>query len=178
VEPSRRTVRLRDLNRNRPGPATGSSSASKRRRRRRYWRAHKPHYYFVVSGIGCAAAVLALDTAAYLSRSTQLAEIAFGAVLLTTVVIFSAFFCGFYMALSGTVPVHRLRYVVPHGAVGMLAPLFYTLNISFALEGVGREPVNGGMLVSSALCLLLLLVQFGMGKAVVHQEPLHLVKST
>jgi hypothetical protein len=153
-----------------------SRPGTSRRRRYRYLRAHKPHYYFVLSGITCASIVLVLETAAYLNRSVQLAEVAFGAVAVTTLVIFCAFFCGFYMALSGTVPIHRLKYVVPHGAVGVLAPLFYTLNISFGVEGVGREPVSAGMVLSSALCLVMLVVQFAMGKAVVHQEPLHLVK--
>jgi hypothetical protein len=141
------------------------------------FRKHTPHYYLVLSGISCALVVVALNAAAFSTRSLLLAEVAFAAVTVAALVIFTAFFWGFYMLMNGNIPVHRLKYLLPHACVGVLAPLFYTLNICVALEGLGHSPVSGLALGTSVLCLALLCLQFSMGKAVVHRTPLRLLVS-
>jgi hypothetical protein len=148
----------------------------KTRRRFRRLRRHTPHYYFVVTGVGGATVVGVLDGISYFQRSVYVGTVAFAAVLVTALVIFAGFFWGFSMAIRGKVPQDRLKYVIPHGAVGMLAPLLYTLNISLALDTAGNAPVNGGVLLCGVLSWLLLLVQFSMGKAVAHRPRLRLVK--
>jgi hypothetical protein len=121
--------------------------------------------------------VCGLNTAAYASKRLDLATAAFAAVLVTALVIFVAFFLGFAMVLGGHIPVRRLKYLIPHAAVGMLSPLVYTLNIAAALDTLGEGPVSGVSVVASYVCLGLLLVQFAMGKAVVRPEPLRLVSA-
>jgi hypothetical protein len=64
---------------------------------------------------------------------------------------------------------------VPHAMVGVLSPLIYTLNISIDVDGVGQSPISGWSLTCSVVCLLLLAVQFAMGRLVVRPEKLHLV---
>jgi hypothetical protein len=158
------------------GPPTRPLRPRKSRRRRyRYWRRHTPHYYIVLTAISCAVGVCVLEGIAFRSKSVQLAEVAFVAIAFTALIISTAFFWGFFMVMNGNIPAHRLKYLVPHGAVGVLSPLLYTLNICLALDGLGREPVGIGSLVCSVLCLVLLGVQFSMGKAVVHRTRPHLV---
>jgi uncharacterized membrane protein len=147
-----------------------------KRRRFRYRRKHTPHYYIVLTAITLAILVCVLEALAFAQKSLILSEVSFFAVAITTLFVSGAFFWGFYMAMSGNIPSHRLKYFVPHGAVGVLSPLFYTLNISLGLDGFGRQRVGIWSLVCSVVCLLLLLVQFSMGKAVVHREPLRVVR--
>lgn len=148
------------------------------RRRYRYFRRHTPHYYIVLSGISCAIIVCALNAWAFISRSLVLSNIAFAAVSITAVILSIAFFWGVFMVMSGNIPVHRIKYFVPHGLVGVLSPIVYTLNVSVDLGDLGIRPTSGLSLGCSLTCLALLAVQFAMGKAVVHPEPLRIVKST
>jgi hypothetical protein len=147
-----------------------------RQRRYRYLRQHTPHYYLVLTGITLALLVCGLNCWAFVTKGLLISEVAFGAVVVATLVIFTAFFWGFFMVMSGNIPAHRIRYFLPHGAVGVLSPLFYTLNISFDLEDLGVRPINGLSLVCSFLCLGLLGLQFAMGKRVVRPEPIRLLK--
>ena len=149
-------------------------SGQRRQRKHRFYRRHTPHYYLVVGGFVGAAAVSILDIAAFTSRSPLLAEISFAAVLLTAGLIFSAFFWGFYMLMNWRAPFHRLKFVIPHAAVGMLSPLIYTLNVSLELDSLGRS-LPGWALAAALVSFALLCLQFSMGKAVVHAEPLRLV---
>jgi len=128
-------------------------------------------------GLSGATLVCVVNTVAFATRGIGLAEVAFGLVLVTALVIFSAFFWGFYMAMSGNVPAGRLKYLLPHGAVGTLSPLFYTINISIDLDRLGQR-VNVWSLATSFGCLAILLIQFGMGKAVVRPEPLRILPRT
>jgi uncharacterized membrane protein len=147
-----------------------------RRRRYRYRHKHMPHYYLVLIGISCAGLVCLINLVGLLSKSVLWAQVAFAAEVINSLVIFTAFFCGFFMLMSGHIPLHRLKYLLPHGAVGVLTPLLYTVNVSISLEGLGSQPVKGAELGLSLTCLAILAIQFSMGKAVVHREPLHLVK--
>jgi len=151
-------------------------SKPRRRRRYRYWHRHTPHYYLVLTAISCAALVCLINLIGYLNKSLLVAEVAFAAAVGTSLVIFTTFFWGFYMLMSGNIPLHRMKYLLPHGAVGVLTPHLYTINISISLEGLGSQPVAGGQLALTVTCLAILGVQFSMGKAVVHRQPLHLVK--
>lgn len=119
--------------------------------------------------------VFALEAIAFRTRSIQLANVAFGAVSITALLICVAFFWGFFMVMSGNIPAHRIRYFAPHGAVGVLSPLFYTLNICIGLDGLGTRPVSIWSVVCSGTCVVMLGVQVSMGKAVVHRAPLHIV---
>lgn len=147
------------------------------RRRYRFYRPHKVHYYLVITGIGLAILVCVLNTAAYVTQRMDLSMVAFFAILVTALIIFVAFFLGFTMVAGGHIPARRLKYVLPHAAVGMLSPLLYTLNISAALDTLGTGPVSRLSVTVSYVCLGLLLIQFAMGKAVVRPEPLRLVSS-
>ncbi len=135
------------------------------------------HYYLVLTGLSLAVLVCLLNSVAYVTRRIDLATVAFTAILITALVIFSAFFMGFTMVIEGNIPGRRLNYLLPHAAVGMLSPLFYTLNIAAALDGAGIGPVSRISVVVSYVCLGLLVVQFLMGKAVVRPEPLRLVSA-
>ncbi len=152
-------------------------SGRKRRKGYRYFRRHTPHYYIVLSGISCAILVCALNAWSFITRSLVLSEVAFAAVGVATVVISVAFFWGVFMVMSGNIPANRIKIFVPHGIVGMLSPIFYTLNISVDLGDVGIRPTSGLSLGCSLVCLVLLGVQFAMGKAVVHPDPLRVVKA-
>lgn len=147
------------------------------RRRYRYLRRHTPHYFIVLSGISCAILVCALNAWSFITRSLLLSEVAFAAVSVTAVVISFAFFWGIFMVMSGNIPTHRIKYFLPHGIVGALSPIFYTLNISFDLNDLGIRPTSGLSLGCSVVCLALLGVQFAMGKAVVHPDPLQIIKA-
>ncbi|MDQ2742439.1 MAG: DUF2231 domain-containing protein [Chloroflexota bacterium] len=153
-----------------PRPAAGPA-----RRRYRYWRKHTPHYYLVLTALPCALVVCILNAIAFFSRGILMAELAFYATLATTLIILVTFFWGFCLVLTIEVPVHRMKYLIPHAAVGLLSPLVYSLNISFIVDTVGSQPVNAGVLVTSCLCLALLLLQFSMGKGVVYNKPLYLI---
>ncbi|HEX8918457.1 MAG TPA: hypothetical protein VF898_08135 [Chloroflexota bacterium] len=144
-------------------------------RRQRFRRRHTPHYFLVLAGLAGAVSVCTLNTIGFVNRSVQFAEICFAAVALTALLISVAFFWGFFMLMNGRIPSHRLRYFVPHGAVGVLSPLLYTLNISTALDDVGSQPVSGLSLVCSYACLGLLCIQFAMGKAVVRPPRLRVL---
>jgi hypothetical protein len=147
-----------------------------RKRRVRGRRRHTPHYYIVLSALSLAVIVCVLESVAYETKSIFLSEIAFVGVGLTTFVVSAAFFWGFYMAMSGNIPSHRLKVFLPHGAVGVLSPLLYTLNISVGLDALGTTPVGVWSVICSIGCLALLCIQFVMGKAVVRREPLRIVR--
>lgn len=146
------------------------------RKRYRFRRRHTPHYYLVITALSGAALVCVLKTAAYLTKSVILASISFGAVVFTALAVSVAFFWGFYMVMNGNIPVRRLRVLAPHAMLGVLSPLFYTLNISVALDSVGTQPESGLSLVTSFFCLGLLGIQFRMGRAVVRPEPIRLLR--
>lgn len=145
------------------------------KRRYKFYRPHRVHYYLVLTGISLAVLVCVLNTVAYASRRVDLATIAFFAILVTALVIFAAFFMGFTMVVEGNMRGRRLQFLLPHAAVGLLSPLFYTLNIAAALDSVGIGPVSRLSVAVSYICLGLLMVQFLMGKAVVRPEPLRLI---
>jgi hypothetical protein len=145
------------------------------RQRYRFWRRHTPHYYLVLTAISAAVMVCLLNAWAFLSRSLMVSGVAFAMTLFAALAICTAFFWGFYMIMNGNIPVHRLKVLAPHAVVGFLSPLCYTLNISFDLDGVGSRPISGLSLACSAFCLLLLGVQFTMGKLVVRPEPLRVI---
>jgi len=153
-----------------PRPASGPA-----RRRYRYWRKHTPHYYLVLTALPCAVTVCILNAIAFFSRSILMAEVAFYATLATTLIILLTFFWGFCLVLTVNVPAHRMKYLIPHAAVGVLSPLAYSLNISLVVDTVGEQPVGAGLLIISCLCLALLLLQFSMGKGVVYNKPLYLI---
>ncbi|HZU14016.1 MAG TPA: hypothetical protein VFB58_14335 [Chloroflexota bacterium] len=155
-------------------PLRSDPSARTRRRAYRYRRPHTPHFYLVLGGLTGAVLVCVLNLVSYVTGSVLLATVTFGATLFTALMIFLAFFWGFYMVSSGLNPERRI--VILHGAVGMLAPLFYTLNIDAALDGVGTSPVGALSLGTSFACLGLLIVQFLMGKAVVKTERLRVIR--
>jgi hypothetical protein len=151
-----------------------TTRAIARRRKYRFQRIHKLHYYVVSTGLIGAMLVCVLNTAAYLNRSPVLASIAFSCVLLTSLVIFTGFFLGITMVMGGNIPVDRIKYLIPHAAVGVLSPLFYTINVSIDLDRLG-QPLSGWSLFCGFICLANLLVQFAMGKAVVRSRPLYIV---
>lgn len=160
----------------RPLPPRGRRSARPApKRRHKFYRPHKVHYYLVLTGISLAVLVCGLNTVAYLTRRVDLANATFAAVLVTALVIFVAFFMGFYMVAAGNIPVSRLKYLLPHAAAGMLSPLVYTLNIAASLDSIGEGPVSRFSVIASFVCLGLLLVQFAMGKAIVRPDPLRLI---
>lgn len=146
-----------------------------RPRRHRYWRRHTPHYYIVLSGVGSAAGGTVLDAVAYEDKSPRLAEIAFGATSFTALLIYIAFFWGFYLLMNWRIPAGRIKYFIPHGIVGTLSPLIYVLNVSLQLDVLGK-PLPGWALILSLVTLGLLCVQFAMGKVVVHVSPLRVIR--
>lgn len=161
-----------------PDPAdSGAVPPIRRAARRRYkfYRPHRVHYYLVVTGITLALLVCGVTTAAWATQRMDLANAAFAMVLVTDLIIFGAFFMGFFMIIEGNIPVRRIKVLLPHACVGMLSPLLYTLNIAAALNRIGEGPVSGTSVIVSFVCLGLLLVQFAMGKAVVRPEPLRVV---
>jgi hypothetical protein len=60
--------------------------------------------------------------------------------------------------------------------VGTLSPLIYMLNISLALDAVGRRPVGFVSLMCACASLGVIILQFTMGKRVVKVEPLRVVR--
>lgn len=145
-------------------------------RHHRYRRHHTLHYYIVLTALMLAATVIVLNTIAYRSQSVTMATVAFVAVAITTFVICTAFFWGFFMVMNGNVPIKRLKVLVPHACVGVLSPLIYTLNISVELDGVGQSPTTGLALATSIVCFGLLIVQFAMGKMVVRPGKLRVIQ--
>lgn len=145
-------------------------------RHHRYRRRHTLHYYIVLTGLTLAATVITLNTIAYISRSVTMATVAFFAVVVTTLVISTAFFWGFFMVMNGNFPARRIKVLIPHATVGVLSPLIYTLNISVELDGVGQSPVGGLALACSIVSFGLLLVQFTMGKLVVRPARLRVIR--
>lgn len=160
----------------RPSPVKRQPGRRGARKKRTYYRPHKVHYYLVLTGISLAIGVCVLNTVGYATHRVDLADVAFWAIAAAALVICSAFFMGFFMIMNGNIPSKRIRILAPHAVVGTLSPLFYTLNIAAALDGLGTRPVTLLSLVVSYLCLVLLAVQFAMGKAVVRPEPLRLLK--
>lgn len=161
----------------RPLPQPRVIRRPKTRRRFHYFHRHTPHFYLVLAGISGAIVSFLMSLLAFDRRSIELSNIAFGVVAATSLVIFCAFFWGFYMLASGNIPTHRLRVFVPHAMVGVLAPLFYTINICLDLENVGIAPISEGAVICSGLCIVMLGIQFTMGKRVVRREPLHIVRN-
>ncbi|MGH2449121.1 MAG: hypothetical protein ACRDFS_11045 [Chloroflexota bacterium] len=147
-----------------------------KRRRSHYARQHRVHYYLVLAGVSAAAIEVLLNLAAFLSGDLLLSDIAFAGVCITSLIIFVAFFLGINMIMNGHIPSHRIKILIPHATVGMLAPLFYTLNIAVDLPTVGSAPISGLALAVNCCCLALLAVQFTMGKRVVRTEPLRLIQ--
>lgn len=154
----------------------GPSSRPASRHRYKFHRPHKLHYYFVMASITMAVVVCTLNTIAYATRRLDLADVAFAAILVAALTIFCTFFLGFFMLMNGNIPAKRLKYLIPHGAVGTLSPLLYTLNIAAALDGLGTQPVGIVSLATSYASFALLGIQFAMGKAVVRPDPLRLLR--
>lgn len=146
------------------------------RRKHRFRRLHTLHYRIVLVGLTAATVVCVLNTWAYVNKSVLLADICFIAITITALIIFTAFFWGFFMLMNGYIPASRLKFLIPHASLGVLSPLLYTLNISVDLDGLGSSPISGLSLGCSLICLGLLLVQFWMGKSMVRPEALHLVR--
>lgn len=146
------------------------------RRRYRYHRRHTVHYYLVLTGVSAAAGVCLLYGAAYRTGSIVMGELAFAGAMVAGLAVFVAYFWGFYMLMSGNIPLQRVKILIPHAAVGTLSPLLYTLTICFGLDGLGSQPVTVWMPIISLLCLALLGVQFTMGKALVRPQPLRVIK--
>lgn len=168
-------ARLRAVSGGTPRPAAPALRPP-RRRRYRYFRRHTPHYFIVLTAVTAAIFVLMINSAAYKSGSLGMARAGLIATGIATLIICSAFFWGFSMVMGGNIPVHRLKYLVPHAAVGLLSPLFWAFNFTLALDNLGQR-TSLELVIISGVCLVLLAVQFSMGKAVVHREPLHLVSS-
>ncbi len=145
-------------------------------KRYHYHRRHTPHFYLVISALSCATGVCVLKGIAFVNRSVPLATFSFFAVLLTALVVSAAFFWGFTMVMNGNIPTRRLKVLLPHAALGVLSPLLYTLNVSVDYSSVGNAPIGALSLGISLFCLLLLCVQFRMGRAVVRPEPLRLLR--
>jgi hypothetical protein len=164
-----------DLARSLEAADADTASRVSTRRGYRFRRRHRLHFYAVVSGVSGAIVVCIVNAIGYLTRDIQVAEIGFGCVLITAAAIFLAFFLGFTMLMSGYIPARRIKLVVPHGAVGMLSPLLYTINISIDLDQWAR-PVSGAALGCSVACLALLGVQVAMGRAVVRPDPIRIVR--
>ena len=153
----------------------GAAEQETARHRYRYRRRHRPHFYSVVVSVSGAVLACIVNAIAYLDGGVGLAEIAFACVFATACSMFLTFFLGFTMVMSGHIPAHRLRVLVPHGAVGVLSPLLYTINVSIDLDRWGK-PLSGAALLCSLSCLLLLAIQAAMGKAVVRPDPIRIVK--
>lgn len=117
-----------------------------------------------------------LTGVSFFTRQVTVAYVSFAMILLTSMLIFAAFFWGFSLVLIGRIPPRRLKYLAPHAAVGLLSPLLYTINVSFALDILDGKPASGALVISTTTSVLLLLVQFSMGKAVVHRAAIHLVR--
>jgi hypothetical protein len=151
----------------------------KRRTRSRYRfrRRHTPHYYLVLTSISAAIGVCVVDAVALVTQSVDLAGAAFVVTVAANIVLFTTFFWGFYMAMSGNIPLSRLKYFVPHAMVGLLTPLLYTLNICADLETLG-QPLGGLSLACSVASLGLIGVQFAIGKAVVKPDPLRIMRKS
>lgn len=161
-----------------PEPRAPRAGPSPARRRYRYRRRHTPHFYIVIAALTSAAVVCVLNTIAFVSRSIEIANVAFAAIGVTTLIVCAAFFWGFYMLMSGNIPVKRLKVFLPHAGVGVLSPLLYTLNISIDLDGLGTQPLTGLALACGFACFALLCIQFTMGRAVVRPEPLRLLRKS
>jgi len=159
----------------RPLPQVRVTRRPRQKRRFRYRHRHTPHYFLVLLGIGGAIVSFGGSLLAFTQHSVELSEIAFGVVTATSLIIFSAFFWGFTMLAGGNIPAHRIRIFVPHAIVGTLAPLFYTVNLSLDLQNLGAGPISAAGVTTSGLSIVMLGIQFAMGKRVTHREPLRLV---
>lgn len=148
------------------------------RRRYRYRRRHTPHFYIVSTGLSAAALVCVLDAIAFAVGSVVLANLAFVAVVIASLLVFIGYFWGFFMVMSGNIPVKRLKVLVPHAVVGTLAPLLYTINISLAIEGFDTQPVGAIAVLCSIVSFVVLCGQFVMGRAVVRPQPVHIVRKS
>lgn len=144
------------------------------RRRYRFHRRHTPHYYLVAAGLTGAALVCVLNVVAFLTQRVDLATAAFVLVTITAITLYLAYFWGIFMVSSGHIPARRVMVV--HGMVGTLAPLFYTININAAIDGVGMRPLSGVSLVVGFAGLAMLVGQVLLGRAVVRPEPLRIIR--
>lgn len=147
------------------------------RARYRFRRRHTPHYYFVLTSLSAAVGVCVVDAIALVTGSVDLAGAALVVTATANVVLFTTFFWGFYMAMSGNIPLHRIKYFVPHAMIGFLTPLLYTLNICADLETLG-QPLTWVSLACGLGSLGLIGVQFAIGKAVVRPEPLRVMRKS
>jgi hypothetical protein len=145
-------------------------------RRHRYRRRHTPHFYIVIAALIAAAVVCVLNGIAFAREDVILASVAFAAVVAAMVVVSAAYFWGFYMLMSGNIPVKRLKILIPHAAVGVMSSLLYMLNVSASLDGLGAKPVSGVALACSLASFGVLGVQYLMGRAMVRPERLRVLR--
>lgn len=146
------------------------------RRRYRFRRRHTPHFYLVTVSLALAVGVVAADITGVLVAGVLTGEIAFAILSIAWVSVLVSYFWGFFMLMNGNLPVHRLKVFVPHAIVGTLSPLIYMLNISLALDAVGRGPVGIFSLFCACASLAVIILQFTMGRRVVKVEPLRVVR--
>lgn len=144
-------------------------------RRWRYWRRHTPHFYLVLLAVSCALLACGTTVVAYVGGGLTLGAVAVVTVGIATLTVSVAYFWGFFLLLSGQVPAHRFRVLLPHACVGTLSPLAFMLNFSLALDGLGRRPVSLWLAGLMSASVGLLGVQFAMGRAVVHRPRPHVV---
>lgn len=140
------------------------------RRRFKFRRRHTPHFYLVVGAVAGASCLCLVDAVAYVLGGTALGVVAFGMTLLASVLVFAAYFWGFFMVMNGNIPVARMKVFLPHAVVGTLSPLVYMLNVSLLFDTLGSGPLPGWALALAVLSLSLLAVQFLMGRRVVRVE--------
>ncbi len=156
----------------------GASAERRRgaRRRFKYWRRHTPHFFLATAAIASAAVLCVVEGVAFVAGGVTLTEAAFAVTCVTTGIVFAAYFWGFFMVMSGNIPVDRIKVFLPHAIVGTLSPLVYMLNLSLLFDSITATRLPGSSLALSIVSLGLLAIQFFMGKRVVRVERPRLLK--
>jgi hypothetical protein len=117
-----------------------------------------------------------IDGLAFSLGGVVLSTAAFAMTGVAAIAVFSVYFWGFFMVMSGNIPLARIKVFLPHAAVGTLSPLVYMLNLSLLFDSIGSATFPGSSLTLAISSLALLGIQFVMGKRVVRVERPRLLK--
>jgi|SRR5579884_833932 len=138
-----------------------------KRKRYRFRRKHTPHFYLVTAALTCAALLAGLEGVDIASRSVTLGNVSFWLTCATALVVFAAYFYGFFLIMHRDIPASRMKVILPHAIVGTLSPLVYAMNVTIAFDDLGSRPVTGFAFGAALVSFFLLCGQYRMGRAVV-----------
>ena len=129
------------------------------------------HFYLALLGLVGGLVVLAVNLWAYYDERIVPSEIAFATLAATATILFITWFWGMFLSMSGKIPIPRLGYLLLHGSLGAITPLLYGLIISAQLPHLATQPVGDLEINLSMVSLLVAILQFISGWAVLGRRP-------